>query len=339
MGKSRSRLAADWFAKLRVNAITQEVEHEDVVAEQEALDAAEARIASDVVAAKALADSEMATAIAGATMASGDILTSLKTVDGSGSGLDADLLDGQQASSFAQASHTHSYLPLSGGTLTGGLGVTTGATTSLDITDSSGNRTLFRHGRIDAVNVNNSDWRPMYVRGAESYLLHSNGSHLLGINSSGRAIANYSGSRGATGYVLTTPNDSVANLVRQNGYIEIQSNVGAIGISYWLSDKKFKTNIKVYEEEDIIYKFKNITYKSFDWNELSGRLGESEKIGIIAQEVKEIVPEFITEYSDGTLGVNTAIIVTNLMKAVKELSDYNDKLTARIEKLELMQGV
>ena len=30
MGKSRSRLAADWFTKLRVNAITQEVEHEDV---------------------------------------------------------------------------------------------------------------------------------------------------------------------------------------------------------------------------------------------------------------------------------------------------------------------
>ena len=35
-----------------------------------------------------------------------EILTSLKTVDGTGSGLDADLLDGQEATAFAAASHT-----------------------------------------------------------------------------------------------------------------------------------------------------------------------------------------------------------------------------------------
>ena len=39
--------------------------------------------------------------------------------DGTGSGLDADLLDGQHASAFAAASHTHSYLPLAGGTMSG----------------------------------------------------------------------------------------------------------------------------------------------------------------------------------------------------------------------------
>ena len=35
-----------------------------------------------------------------------EILTAIKTVDGTGSGLDADLLDGQEASAFAAASHT-----------------------------------------------------------------------------------------------------------------------------------------------------------------------------------------------------------------------------------------
>ena len=40
MSRSRARLAADWFAKLRQNAVTQEVEHTDVVAaETEALEA------------------------------------------------------------------------------------------------------------------------------------------------------------------------------------------------------------------------------------------------------------------------------------------------------------
>lgn len=43
--------------------------------------------------------------------------------DGSGSGLDADLLDGQHGSYYAPASHVHSYLPLAGGTITGNLNV------------------------------------------------------------------------------------------------------------------------------------------------------------------------------------------------------------------------
>ena len=47
-----------------------------------------------------------ATGSSGAPTAS-EILTSLKTVDGTGSGLDADLLDGQEATAFAAASHTH----------------------------------------------------------------------------------------------------------------------------------------------------------------------------------------------------------------------------------------
>jgi hypothetical protein len=46
------------------------------------------------------------TGSSGAPTAS-EILTSLKTVDGTGSGLDADLLDGQEATAFAAASHTH----------------------------------------------------------------------------------------------------------------------------------------------------------------------------------------------------------------------------------------
>lgn len=38
-----------------------------------------------------------------------EILAAIKTVDGSGSGIDADLLDGNHASAFALSSHTHTY--------------------------------------------------------------------------------------------------------------------------------------------------------------------------------------------------------------------------------------
>lgn len=49
--KSRARLAADWFAKLRINAITQEIEHEDVKAVEDEVKAVE----GDVVAVESTA--------------------------------------------------------------------------------------------------------------------------------------------------------------------------------------------------------------------------------------------------------------------------------------------
>jgi hypothetical protein len=48
------------------------------------------------------------------------------TTDGSGSGLDADLLDGQQGSYYAPASSLGNYLPLAGGTVTGSTDFTAG---------------------------------------------------------------------------------------------------------------------------------------------------------------------------------------------------------------------
>ena len=114
--KSRSRLAADWFAKLRINAQTQEVEHEDVSDVKEEMDTSVssdlAALDSDkadatyVASEMAKLDSEKAdlsyvnTAIANATMADSDILSAVKRVDGSGSGLDADTLDGYSYKAF-----------------------------------------------------------------------------------------------------------------------------------------------------------------------------------------------------------------------------------------------
>jgi hypothetical protein len=58
-----------------------------------------------------------------AGLAGSEAIIWTSATDGSGSGLDADFLDGQHASYFAPASHNHdsTYLKLSGGTLTGDL--------------------------------------------------------------------------------------------------------------------------------------------------------------------------------------------------------------------------
>lgn len=52
-----------------------------------------------------------------ATLSAAAVLAKLLTVDGSGSGLDADLLDGSSSAAFATASHNHSASEITSGTL------------------------------------------------------------------------------------------------------------------------------------------------------------------------------------------------------------------------------
>lgn len=70
-----------------------------------------------------------------------DVLTKIKTVDGAGSGLDADLLDGLSSADFATSSHTHTFASLtSKPTTLSGYGITDGGGTTLlgTITTTSG---------------------------------------------------------------------------------------------------------------------------------------------------------------------------------------------------------
>lgn len=98
MSRSRARLAADWFAKLRQNAVTQEIEHTDVVA-------AEATAAAEAIAVETAMQAEVdAIAATAAAYTAADVLAKLKTVDGAGSGLDADKLDGYQSADTSAAS-------------------------------------------------------------------------------------------------------------------------------------------------------------------------------------------------------------------------------------------
>lgn len=88
-----------------------------------------------------------------------DLLAAIKRVDGAGSGLDADLLDGSSSAAFALAAHTHDWGDITGEPTTlAGYGITDGATdaelaaheadtTSVHgITDTS---TLYRSGGTD----------------------------------------------------------------------------------------------------------------------------------------------------------------------------------------------
>jgi hypothetical protein len=108
--------------------------------------------------------------------------------DGSGSGLDADLLDGQQGTYYAAASSLSNYLPLSGGTITGNLGIGTSPSAKLDVLAGSDQRlqftTLGTDPFISAVNGANSAYKLLQLNGSQMRLM-TGGSERMRIDASG----------------------------------------------------------------------------------------------------------------------------------------------------------
>jgi hypothetical protein len=117
MSRSKARLAADWFAKLRINAATQAIEHDDIKAVETEVAAVSDSVSNTVTSQLTSVSSDVQAVSADVSSLSGamtakldasvytaaDVLTKVKTVDGAGSGLDADTLDGQHASAFQPA--------------------------------------------------------------------------------------------------------------------------------------------------------------------------------------------------------------------------------------------
>jgi hypothetical protein len=101
-------------------------------------------------------------------------------------------------------------------------------------------------------------------------------------------------------------------------------------IAFSSSDRKFKDNLKAIEEP--IEKIKKLTGYTFTWNELQNSyIGED--VGVVAQEVNEVLPEVVTERDDGYLAVKYEKMIPLLIEAMKEQQDQIDELTKQIEEL------
>jgi hypothetical protein len=89
-----------------------------------------------------------------------------------------------------------------------------------------------------------------------------------------------------------------------------------------LSDAKLKENINPIQNGlENILKLNPVSYSMIFDNESKPHLG------FIAQEIKEVLPSSISEFSDGTLAMDKSEIIAVLVKAVQELS-------AKVEALE-----
>ena len=88
-------------------------------------------------------------------------------------------------------------------------------------------------------------------------------------------------------------------------------------IAFYSSDKRLKNNIvKIKDSNNII---NNINGYEFNWKENADREGPD--LGIIAQEVKEVLPEIVHEREDGYLSVDYVKLIPVLIEEVKSLNN------------------
>ena len=83
------------------------------------------------------------------------------------------------------------------------------------------------------------------------------------------------------------------------------------------SDKRLKNNIiKIDDSNNVINKLNGYKY---EWNEKSNKSGEG--VGVIAQEVQELIPSAVRENQDGYLSVDYIKLIPYLIEEVKSLNN------------------
>jgi len=115
--------------------------------------------------------------------------------------------------------------------------------------------------------------------------------------------------------------------VRSNGDMYALGNFYATGdiVAFYSSDVTVKENIKVIESPlEKINKIKGVT---FNWNdEYSEKLKTKNDIGVIAQDVEQVLPETVITRESGIKAVNYDKLIPLLIESVKELSRKIDNL-------------
>ena len=112
---------------------------------------------------------------------------------------------------------------------------------------------------------------------------------------------------------------NVCGIVTASGQIRAGGDI----IAFQSSDKKLKNDLnKIDSTKNIL---NNLNGYSFEWNEdLADRKGKD--LGVVAQEVQEVLPSIVHERPDGYLAVDYIKLIPVLIEEVKRLSKEVDDL-------------
>jgi hypothetical protein len=222
--------------------------------------------------------------------------------DGSGSGLDADLLDGQHGSYYAAASSLGSYLPLSGGVMSGNIDTSA----SIRFRDGAGTYSnIIRAAGYPSEGYDSSQtyWMEYRAYGGHHFVLNTDGGVGGGANNMDDFVIWQGAIDGDKLFELT----NAGNLTIQGTFTESSSI-------------RFKENIQPLEPALAkVEQLNPVTYTKIT--------SQEEEIGLIAEEVAELFPEVVTYNEEGQpQGIQYQRLSVILLKAVQELTERVNKL-------------
>ena len=231
--------------------------------------------------------------------------------DGSGSGLDADTVDGYQ------------FLSTQGISAVGNFGQWQGHGTYTNFNSSiSYWGWNYVQGNTNAPNSTSAQWyRNRVSLGSEYGLNYSSGHYWLEM-----AYPRTNNTTAGHMWVRTCENGSVG------GWTQVGSNIignsSATGTVTASSDIRLKTNIETIS--DALNKVLDLRGVEFDRPDLDG---SPRHIGVIAQEVENVIPEVVFDGADGYKKVAYGNLTAVLIEAVKEQQKQIDELRNEIKKL------
>lgn len=127
---------------------------------------------------------------------------------------------------------------------------------------------------------------------------------------------------------------SIGQTLNVVGNTLVQGTIYSFGdvIAYSSSDARLKDNITVIDSP--LEKLSKINGVSFNWNDKQSAYEVGKKdIGVIAQEIEEVLPELVTTRDNGYKAVRYEKIVPLLIEAIKEQQSQIDELKGLINKL------
>ena len=236
-------------------------------------------------------------------------------------------------SAFAAASHTHSYLPLSGGTLTGDVTISK----AYPITVQKNTAVTYGTSSNNGVSSNTYCCRAIRDKNNNEYASWNTGAYTDGHFES--YIVVYNKQTNGTG----VSNDLCIG-IRKNGTkyysvkgpSEFRSAIGAAASS----SRAYKENIKDITNEEAL-KLLNINICSFDYKKGFSEEGkEKGHFGVIAEDVVKIIPSAVNipeyykeEEVDPKLGTKQALISVDYWKFIPHLIKLVQMQQKEIEEL------
>ena len=176
----------------------------------------------------------------------------------------------------------------------------------------SGSSPSLNRPSIDDYIVHNGDTNSyMGFNGTDSFVIFTNNTRQISIGSSATTLE-YAGN---------------AKLATTNTGIDVTGTLNATSdvVAFYSSDERLKDNIKYIGKP--LEKIEKIGGYTYDWNDKQDiyEVG-SKDVGVIAQEIEEVLPELVVTRDNGFKAVKYEKIVPLLIESIKELKKEVDDI-------------